>query len=383
MRTLVFNALRLSGKRTAIGRHIEYLAQKWSRMEVPFTRIVLLSPREMYLTDLGTTTPIELRTLPTAMPNLYWEQVVLPRAARGAAMLFSEYTRPLAYRGRTVVANHGIYESTPRAFSWWSRLRAVPMYKYSALRADRVIANSRSTKDDIVTHLAVPEPKIDIVYPGPADIFFEPHPVDNIAGEVVRVLGQDAPYIIFVGKLARRRHVPNLMEAFAQVRKKLNLPHHLLLVGPNVEELPLAELATRHGINGCFKHLPHLDQPELARLYAGADLFVLPTTYEGISWTMFEAMASGTAVLTVDHPALREGAFEAVLALPSPSVDDLIKGLSTLLGDRAARSELERKGSQVVKRFSLQEGARQTMEILDRVAAPTDDSRGGGPLISI
>ena len=380
MRTLVINALRLSGKRTAIGRHIEYLAQKWSRMSVPFTRIVLLSPREMYLTDLGSITLIELQTLPTAMPNLYWEQVVLPRAARGSAMLFSEYTRPLAYRGRTVVANHGIYESTPRAFSWWSRLRAVPMYKYSALRADRVIANSRSTKEDLINHLTVDAGKIDVVYPGPADIFFEPHPVDSIKNEVVRVLGQDTPFIIFVGKLARRRHVPNLMEAFALVRQKLNLPHHLLLVGPNVEDQPLAEIAARHGISACFKHLPHLDQPELARLYAAADLFVLPTTYEGISWTMFEAMASGTAVLTVDHPALREGAFEAVLALPSPSVDDLVKGLSTLLGNGAARTELERKGTEVVKRFSLQEGARQTMEILDRYAARADGTRRGGPV---
>ena len=374
MRTLYFNALRLSGKRTAIGRHIEYLAQKWSRMRVPFDRIVLVSPGEMTISDLGTTTPIELRTLPTAMPNLYWEQVVLPRAARGAAMLFSEYTRPLAYRGRTVVANHGIYESTPHAFSWWSRLRAVPMYKYSARLADRVIANSRSTRDDLVAHLAVPAAKIDIVYPGPADIFFESHPADAIRAEVLRVLGQDTPFIIFVGKLARRRHVPNLMEAFAQVRQRLNLPHHLLLIGPNVENLPLAELAARYGIGACFKHLPHLDQPELALLYAGADLFVLPTTYEGISWTMFEAMASGTAVLTVDHPALREGAAEAVLALPSPSVDDLIRGLGTLLGDPATRQELERKGTEVVKRFSLEQGARATMEILDRYAAPADNT---------
>jgi glycosyltransferase involved in cell wall biosynthesis len=371
-RTLVFNALRLSGKRTAIGRHIEYLAQNWSRMTVPFTRIVLLSPRELNLSDLGSTTRIDLQTLPTAMPNLYWEQVVLPRAASGAAMLFLEYTRPLAYRGRSVVANHGIYESTPLAFSWWSRLRSVPLYRYSSRLADRVIANSRSTRDDLVTHLSVPESKIDIVYPGPADLFFEPHPDESITSEVVRVLGQDAPYIIFVGKLARRRHVPNLMEAFAQVRRRLNLPHYLLLVGPNVEALPLEELAARHGISAHFKHLPHLDQPELARLYAGADLFVLPTIYEGISWTMFEAMASGTAVLTVDHPALREGAAEAVLALPTPSVDDLIRGLGTLLGDTAARSELERKGAQAVKRFSLHESARATMEILDRVAAPTD-----------
>ncbi|MBI3529588.1 MAG: glycosyltransferase family 4 protein [Betaproteobacteria bacterium] len=372
MRTLVVNALRLSAKRTAIGRHLEYLAQQWSMGPQPFDRIIFLSPAALQVDGLGSTTTIELRTLPTRLPYLLWEQWKLPRAASGAALLFSEYTCPLWYRGHVVVANHGIYEAIPESFSRWQRMRFTGVARTSARRADRVIANSLSTRADLVRFFGVPDAKIDVVYPGPADLFFEPHSEESLTDAARRIFGGRVPFVIFVGKLATRRHVPNLIEAFARVRAEQHFPHHLLIVGPNVNLLPLEEIASHHGVGLVMRYLPHLDQDVLAKLYAAADVFALPSNYEGISWTMFEAMASGTAVLAVDHPALAEGGADAVLSMPTPSVDDLVKGLTLLLTDTALRHAYEEKGRARAKRFSLAESARRTMEILDQTAPGSD-----------
>jgi glycosyltransferase involved in cell wall biosynthesis len=372
MRTLVVNALRMSGQRTAIGRHLEYLAQHWSQADVPFDRVVFMSPEELRVEGLGSKTPLEMRTFGGRWPFAVWEQVLLPRTAKGAALLFSEYSCPLAYDGRIVVANHGIYEAVPSAFSAWTRLRAVPIHRMSARKAERVIANSRSTRADLVRYFRVSESKIDVIYPGPADVFFEHHSEESIAREVVKAFGKAVQYLIFVGKLAKRRNVPNLIEAFSIVRKQERLPHYLLIVGPNVNNLPLGEITARTGVAEVVKHCPHLEQPELAKLYAGADAFVLPSIYEGISWTMFEAMASGTAVLTVDHPALAEGGADAVLSVRTANVSDLVEGLRALLTDPAQRRSYREKGLTRVRRFSLWESARATMELLDRVAAPSD-----------
>ena len=112
----------------------------------------------------------------------------------------------------------------------------------------------------------------------------------------------------------------------------------------------------------------------MARLYAGADLYVLPTTYEGISQTMFEAMASRTAVLTVDHPTLEEGAGDSAMSVPSPSVEDLTRGMTNLLTNLPLRKRYEEKGRARAKRFSWQETAVRTVEILDRVARRADPS---------
>lgn len=222
----------MSQTRTAIARHLEYLTQHWSRTEIPFDRIVMMAPKNVHLSDLGTIRPVEVRIFRGHLPPLMWEQWALPRAAKTAAVLFSEYTSPLAYRGRVVVANHGIYEAIPDTFSLWTRLRATPINRRSAQRANCVIANSQNTKADLIKYFGVAESRIDVIYPGPAELFFQPHTEESTAAETVRVFGRRVPYVIFVGKLVKRRHVPNLIEAFARVRKQHDLPHHLLMRAP-------------------------------------------------------------------------------------------------------------------------------------------------------
>ena len=373
MRTLVVNALRVLGKPTGPGRHIEFLVQQWSRMSVPFDRIVVMSPGVPQISLMGAQTAIDFRTVARGWPKLAWEQVALPVAARGAAMMFCPtYTGPLLHRGPMVVANHGIYESVPGEFSWWSRLRATPLNRGSARRAARVIANSLSTRNDIVRHFGIPEAEIDLVYPAGHDLFFQSYPPEEIAAEVARALGEPAPYVIFMGKLAKRRHVPNLIRAFALVRREARLPHHLLIIGPNTTETPVDQVAAEAGVSDAVKYIPYLEQLPLAKLCAGADLYVLPTTYEGISQTMFEAMASGTAVLTVEHPTLAEGAADAAYAMPTPSVEDLARGLTALLTNPGLRAEYARRGRERARRFSWRSAAEQTMAILDRYARPAD-----------
>ena len=373
MRTLVVNALRMSDQRTGQGRHIEYVVQQWSRMETPFDRIVLMSPEELHLDKLGGVTLIEHRSFGGQWPRILWEQVCLPCRAAGAAVLFCpSYTCPLPYSGPMVLANHGIYEALPAEFPRLARLRARTLQEYSAKRARQVIANSLNTKADLVRFFRISEKKINIIYPAAHDFFFERHSAEAIEADVVGTIGRRVPYIIFVGKLAKRRHVPNLIEAFAIVRRKANLPHHLLIVGPNTSDVPVADLAYTHGIPDSVIYCPYVELEPLARLYAGADVFVLPTIYEGISQTMFEAMASGTAVLTVDHPTLPEGGADAVLSMSTPSVEHLVEGLTKLLTDHNLRRTYVERGHERAKRFSWETVARETMNVLDREGSASD-----------
>lgn len=363
----------MTGKPTAVGHHVEYLTRQWSRTRIPFDRIVLMNNLPMRVENLGDMTPVEFRVFGGGRPNLWWEQISLPRAARGAAMLFSEYNAPLLYRGPMVVANHGIYEaSLKKTFSWRQRIRSMPLNKASLRRADRIIANSLSTQSDLVEFWKIPAAKIDLVYPAAADLFFEEKNPAAVDQEVTAMLGSRPPYAIFVGKLSRRRNVPNLIEAFAAAKKQFNLPHHLLIAGPNTSDLPMTELIERHDAGAWIHYAPYVEQSKLALLYAGAELFVLPSTYEGISWTMFEAMASGAPVLAVQHKALEEGGADAVLALATASVPDLTQGLGRMLTDPDLRREYRRRGLERVQKFSMRHCAEATMAVLDKTAAPCD-----------
>ncbi len=360
------------GSQTAMRVHLEQLALHWSEMDIPFDKIILMSPGELHLERIHSMVAIETRTIGKRFPPLLWEQLVLPRAARGLSALLSFYTCPLSYNGRIVVSNHGIYEAIPSAFTWWERKRATPINRRSPRRADWVIANSLNTMGDLVRFFGVPESKIDVIYEGPGDVFYERYSEETIADEVIKVFGERVPYVLFVGKIVKRRHLPNLIEAFSIVRSRASLPHRLLIVGPNSSNIPIEELAKRHGIAQAVRNYPHLPQGRLAKLYAGADVFALPTTYEGISRTIYEAMASGTPVLTVDHPTLSEGGADAVLSVPTPSVEDLVQGLSALLTNNSLRKNYEEKGRARIGRFSMRECAKATMAVLDKVALPSN-----------
>lgn len=358
-----------------MGRYIECLARQWSRTTGPFDSIELLCPVAAAIEGLAAATRVSLHAPATGLPRLAWEQLVLARAARNAAVLFCPaYVAPLLRRGPLVVANHGIYEGLPGEFSTWHRWRTIPLFRASVRRARRIVANSQATRADLVRHFGVAEQKVDVVYPAADERFHAPAEPATVAKTVLAVLGQAAPYVLFVGKLSRRRNVPALVEAFALARRRGRLPQRLLIVGPSAGEESVARLAERHGVSGVVRHVPHLDQDALAALYAGADAFVLPTTYEGLSWTLLEAMASGAPVLTVPHPTLREVGGGCVHLAASAAPGDLAEGLCALLGDGRLRNELRELGRREAARFSWAASAAETLAILDRVALPEDRS---------
>jgi glycosyltransferase involved in cell wall biosynthesis len=376
MRTLVVDALRLVGPRTAMGRYIEYMAREWSAAKGPFHSIKLMCPAPVNLEGLSSETPVSVHAPGRGLPNLVWEQFVLARAARGASLLFCPaYVAPLLHGGPLVLANHGIYEGVPGEFSLLRRLRTIPLFRMSVRRADRVIANSLATRADLVKHFKVAEEKVDVVYPAADARFHSQVGSDAIAKTVTAILGEAAPYILFVGKLSRRRNVPALVEGFSIARRLGGLAHRLLIVGPNAGDEPLAQLVARHGLSGVVPHVPHLDQDSLAALYAGADAFVLPTSYEGLSWTMMEALASGTPVLTIAHPTLREVGEGCVHLAASASPKDLAEGLCSLLADAGLRADLKEQGRREAARFSWAASAKETLAILARAALPEDRFR--------
>ena len=229
VRTLAVDALRMAGHRTAGGRHVEYLAFEWSRMEIPFDRVVLMAPRPFELPSMGTTTEVVIEVFERRLPLVVWEQVALPLRARSLSILFCpSYIAPLASKAPVVVANHGIYERIPDEFSRIQRLRSTTLHRLSARRATRTIANSLNTQMDVADFFRVPIGRIDVVYPAANHVFFADHDQEAIEAEVERVLGAPVPYLIFVGKLSRRRHIPELVEAFARLRA-IDAPAHRLL----------------------------------------------------------------------------------------------------------------------------------------------------------
>jgi glycosyltransferase involved in cell wall biosynthesis len=360
------SAWRLAGQRLGIGRYIEYLLRYWSTMLVPSDEVRVFVREPLEPTGPG----ISVRMIRPVLTNALWENLLLPASTKDLDVLFGpSYTLPLRLRCPSVVSIHSVDE-VEGAWPWWHRYTFEQKYRMSAHAATRVIANSYDVKRRIMEQYGIAETKIDVVWLGADEVF---QPLDNPAllrETRIKYLGSDRPFILFMGGLSRRRNVPVLMEAFANLKKRDRIPHALLLMGPNRADLPLEELASRFGISDSVVHtigrVEH--HSELVPVYCAADAFVLPSSTEGFSLTLAEAMACGTPVIAVNRAALGEVAHGHAMTIEEPTVEALTEAIGQVLGDAALRAELTRKEIERARELRWPAAARRTLEVLRRAA---------------
>ena len=365
------DALRLSGQRLGIGRYIEYLFKHWNTMLEAEERVVVYVREPFDPAPLGLSDAFEVRLLPSRLDGVFWEHFVLAQHWRETDVLFCpSYTIPLHYRGRSVVATHSVNEVQPGTHPWWYHLTYRQRNRLSARRADAVIVPSESARRHVEDLYGVEPGKIDIVAEGVDDDFRPLEDEEILRRTRERFFGDDRPYILFVGKLSQRRSIPELVTAFAEVRKTDGIPHGLLLYGPNVHDLPLDRLVHDLGLNGSVVQINEklADHQAIIPVYSAADLFVHPSAYEGFSLTTVEAMACGVPVVTVNVGAVAEIVRDTALTVDEPTAANLAVAIRRALSDEELRSRLRSAALARADELRLSATARGTLDVIRRVA---------------
>ncbi len=260
----------------------------------------------------------------------------LPRLLRRVRPRLGHYQHALPLRpvGATVLTVHDLsFEREPDLMPRGDRLVFKAVVPRSARSADRVIAVSDRTRDDLIELYDVPEQKITVI----------PHGVDPAftPGD-----GHSEGYLLYVGAVQRRKDPRAALEA----AKELHMP--LVVVGPE-KEAALGRELRRLGadLRG------YVEKDELAGLYRDAACLVVPSRYEGFGLPVIEAMASGTPVVAAPDPALVEVAGEAAVYADQGDLSGAI--LHAL--DR--RQELRAAGLQRASQFSWAEAAHRTVDV--------------------
>jgi glycosyltransferase involved in cell wall biosynthesis len=161
-------------------------------------------------------------------------------------------------------------------------------------------------------------------------------------------LPSDATIVIYVGRLVPEKCVNLLLKIWNDIRQK-HSDAHLLIVGEGSEEQTLREMRVE-GVQ--FTGQVNDAVPYLQ----AADLFVLPSSTEGLSNSMLEAMSCGLPVLATAVGGAPDVIQQKVsgLLIPPDDVDALRIGLKNLLEDAAIRSSLGSNArARILSDFSL------------------------------
>jgi glycosyltransferase involved in cell wall biosynthesis len=295
------------------------------------------------------------------------EQTLLPRLAarEGVDLMHSlASTAPLWGRFRRVVTVHDlIYARFPEAHAGIRDKGMGVLVPQAVRRSHRVIADSISTRDDLVELLSVPPEDIDVVPLGLGQV----RRAVPLAEREVRARFDLGERHVLLSLSAKRPH-KNLLALIgalallpADTRPLLVLPGY-----PTEHEAQLRERAAVAGVAGEVRFLSWISPEELEGLWALAEMFVFPSLYEGFGLPVLEAMARGVPVACSNASSLPEVAGEAALLFDPHDEAAIAGSLRALLEDQALRERLRAKGLAQVERFTWERTARATLRSYER-----------------
>lgn len=353
MRIAVDARMMGAGKTRGIGRYIEETV-KAMKVLAPDIDFVLLAP--------------DIRWYALA------EQFKMPKVIREAEadlLWVPHWNVSFFYRGPFVITVHDLLllhqpasaraSTRGPAIAWLKRLgyRAVLS---SAIRRARVIfVPTHAVADDIKKYF--------------------PHASERvvITGEGLSNLEEDASsirpserYLLHVGSAYPHKRLDLLLDVW----KRLASGHpdlHLYLAGASdVFSERLDRRIKTESIPRVIQLGPVSDAT-LAALYANAEAFVFPTSFEGFGLPPLEALSFGTPVIASDIPVLREVLPEkGVFFFKNGSADDMMRVIETVLADAATvRAQAAQGGEEARRRWSWEDVARKTLEGLRRAVDRT------------
>jgi glycosyltransferase involved in cell wall biosynthesis len=244
---------------------------------------------------------------------------------------------------RVVVSEHNTYSKSIRSRGILRLIYQAAPYAYRWSR--KVICVSRGVEDDLVATTTLPRRFVTTVY--------NPVVTDDLLAAATAapqhewLTAKTCPVILAVGRLEPQKNYTMLLRALALVRKTRECRLIILGEGPlrdelacEIERLGLKDSVDLHGF-----------APNAMSYMRAADLFVLASSWEGLSNVLIEAMAVGCPAVSTDAPhgpreVLRGGEFGRLV--PVDDAEAMAAAIEATLadpGDAGARTAWARSFS--------------------------------------
>jgi glycosyltransferase involved in cell wall biosynthesis len=289
-----------------------------------------------------------------------WEQAFLPLAARRAALVYCPANLAPVVSGRSVLVIHDV--ASLRHPEWYSRAYAAYQRRLLPLlarRARQVIAVSEFSRRELADVLDVDAGEVAVVPNGVDPSLYRPD-ADPEPARAAHSLAR--PYALVVGTRIARKNTAALAGAAARLGA---LGIELVVAGSGRSYM-------RAGESPPGRALGYVDEALLPGLYAGAELLLMPSLYEGFGLPCLEAMACGTPVVAAARGALPETCGDAALLVDPEDPDAFAEAAVTAVSDSTRRAGLVHAGLTRAGELSWDAAARATDAVIDRLVQRSD-----------
>jgi len=249
----------------------------------------------------------------------------------------------------TVLTPHGIYP--PRSYS--NALLKLTfdhtLGRFLLNFSDKIIALSEHNRQ-VLLRIGAPAKKVAIV---PNGVDLEEYMTLQRSKKILDELGSDGPLLLYVGRIDWNKRLENVVESMPLILKEFPSAK-FVIVGPDYAKYSnaLLGLAKKLKVEHSLVITGKVSREKLREFYSAANVFLLPSSYEGFGLSMLEAMSSRIPVIASPSGGpgdiLSHGVHAWLLRKSTP--DEIFKSVYGVLTDLRLRETLVKNAFELVKR---------------------------------
>ena len=274
---------------------------------------------------------------------------------------------PFFVPGKTIVTIYDLkYIARPGFFPHVSHSKRAIMWAmmaFSVHRAERVIAISEFTRQDLIQRFKVKPGKVSVVHLGVDRNFFQSHSTSKSTSSA-KDYGLGNNYILSVGERRPHKNLVGLIKSFNIFQKMVKEPFQLVIAGKPYSDYTLPEQTVEQlGLGNRVRFLDYVPYRHLPALYRGAQAVVYISEYEGFGLVPLESMAAGTPVVAGKCTAIPEVVGDAVILVPPDDPEQVAAAIQKLVMEQDLRAEYIARGYERVKGFGWEKTAKDTLAV--------------------
>ncbi|MEM6724354.1 MAG: glycosyltransferase family 1 protein [Bacteroidota bacterium] len=267
---------------------------------------------------------------------------------------------------KTVVTIHDlIFKELPKTYAFFDRQIYDLKFRKSCERADRVIAISEYTKQDIIRFYQIDPAKIEVIYQACSPVFYQDLS-KNGSDKLLSTYPLPSEYLLYVGSIIPRKNVKLVLQGLTRMEPAKRIP--LVIVGSGANSAygrEVKQFIQKHHLQDLVIWITNLkDNQALQVLYQKAQALIYPSHYEGFGLPVTEALLSKTPVITSKATSLPEAGGPDSMYIDPNQPDELAQAIEQVLHDSSLREKMIQSGYQYAwERFHPKHLSDQLMEL--------------------
>lgn len=259
-----------------------------------------------------------------------------------------------------------IFIHTPQYYHWIDRQIYNFKFRRACRCADRVIAVSEYTKQEIMHYYHTPESKIDVVYQGCDPVFSQEIEAGKLQEVKARYQLPDK-FVLYVGSIEERKNLMLVAKAMAKLNRRAAI--HVVAVGRRTAYVDkIQDFLKAQGIEHLFHFYHQVPYADLPSFYKWASTFAYPSRIEGFGIPLLEAISSGVPAIGCTGSCLEEAGGPNSIYVNPDDAQGMADAILRTCTDEDLRQHMISEGKKYALNFSDEKLSHDLMRVYENLS---------------